>query len=131
MATGNISRRTLLIVDDEPLMRWSLGERLLSEGYTVIEAGDGACALDRVKRGEPPVDLVLLDLKLPDSDGVSVLNRIKGLNPECPVIMMTAFGTPETTAEALKRGAYRVLGKPFNLDEMVHVVGEALGPPRV
>ena len=129
MDQGNNPLGRLLIVDDEPLIRWSLGERLSGIGYEVVEAPDGAHALEQFSDSESPVDLVLLDLRLPDTDGVTVLDKIKRLRPECRVILMTAFGTPERTSEALKRGAYRVVGKPFNLDEMVRLVAEALDLP--
>jgi DNA-binding NtrC family response regulator len=120
--------RVLLVVDDEPLMCWALKERLRTVGYQVLAAPDAASALSHFGdgTGAESVDLVLLDLKLPDTDGFSLFRQIKQLNPTCHVIMMTAFGTPETTAEAQRLGAYRVLDKPFDLDDVVALVGEAL-----
>lgn len=126
MAEGNFATQRLLIVDDEPLIRWSLRERLLGAGYKVVEARDAQCALVSFRDSQPPVDLVLLDLRLPDLDGVAVLRQIKSVRPNCPVIMMTAFGTPERTNEALTSGAYRVVDKPFSLDDMAGLVDEAL-----
>lgn len=116
----------VLVVDDEALIRWSLNERLSSVGYEVQEAGDGASALTYFREGAPRIDLVVLDLKLPDVDGVDLLKQIKCLCPTCRVVLMTAFGTPDKLADARNNGAYDVVGKPFDLDEMLRVVEGAL-----
>jgi len=116
----------VLVVDDEALIRWSLSERLSSAGYEVHEAADGASALAFFRQGSPRIDLVVLDLKLPDADGVTLLKQIKRACPTCRVIMMTAFGTPEKLQDARNNGVYEVLPKPFNLDSMLQVVKRAL-----
>jgi DNA-binding NtrC family response regulator len=118
---------TLLIVDDEELVRWSLRERFRREGYTIVEAGTGAEAVEQVAG----VDLVLLDYRLPDTDGLTVLRRMKELVPDTPVILMTAFSTVENAVEAMKHGAYHYLNKPFNLDDVAITVEKALETSRL
>src|SRR3972149_516908 len=111
------------VADDERLIRWSLNERLTQEGYTVVEAGT---AKEAIAGFGPEIDLVLLDFRLPDSDGLRVLKQIKASDPDIPVILLTAFSSIETAVEAMKQGAYHYANKPFNLDELVLVVQKAL-----
>jgi DNA-binding NtrC family response regulator len=114
---------TILVVDDEQLIRWSLSERLTSEGYTVVEAGTAREALQKFGA---EIDAVLLDYRLPDSDGLSVLKKMKAAQPDVPIILLTAFSSIETAVEAMKQGAYHYANKPFNLDEIAMVVQKAL-----
>jgi two-component system, NtrC family, response regulator AtoC len=114
---------TVLVVDDEQLIRWSLSERLTADGCTIVEAGT---ARDALERFGPDIDLVLLDYRLPDSDGLRVLRKMKTLQPDVPVILLTAFSSIETAVEAMKQGAYHYANKPFNLDEIALVVAKAL-----
>jgi two-component system response regulator AtoC len=119
---------TILIVDDEELIRWSLRERLRSEGYETVEAGTGAAALEGFKEG---VDLVLLDYRLPDTDGLTVLRELKKQDPDVLVILLTSFVSVETAVEAMKLGAFHFANKPFNLDEVAATVARALETTRL
>jgi two-component system response regulator AtoC len=119
---------TVLVVDDEALIRWSLAERLKGEGYTVLEAETGRSALERLADG---VDLVLLDYRLPDTDGVTILRKIKELDQDILVILLTAYASVDTAVEAMKLGAYHFANKPFNLDEVAALVERALETTRL
>ena len=119
---------TILVVDDEQLIRWSLNERLTQEGYRVLEAPDAADALAKHAEG---VDLVLLDYRLPDSDGLTVLKKMKESDPDALVILLTAVSSVDTAVEAMKAGAYHYANKPFNLDEIVLLVEKALETTRL
>ena len=119
---------TILVVDDDPLIRWSLGERLKSDGYHVLEAETGAAAVERIHDG---VDLVILDYRLPDTDGLTVLREIKKYDPDILVILLTSFVNVETAVEAMRLGAFHFANKPFNLDEISATVVRALETTRL
>jgi two-component system, NtrC family, response regulator AtoC len=114
----------ILVVDDERLIRWSLEQQLTREGYSVLLAETGLEALQRVQVDAP--DLVLLDIRLPDGDGVDILERIRAADPECQVIMMTAHGGVESAVRAMKLGAQDYIGKPFNMGELTLTIRKAL-----
>lgn len=123
-----MSATTVLVVDDEQLIRWSLTERLRAAGHDVLEAETGAAALDQLREG---VDLVLLDYKLPDVDGLTILRKIKEFDPDILVILLTAYASVETAVEAMKEGAYHFANKPFNLDDVMLLVSRALETTRL
>lgn len=115
----------VLIVDDEPLIRWSMAQSLEAAGYRVAEAATAGETLKFFENGADGISVVVLDLKLPDSSDLALLRRIHQLAPLCPIILMTAHGSPEVLAEAVRSGAYNVLGKPFDLNRVVGMVREA------
>lgn len=118
-ATG---ARRALVVDDELLIRWSLAETLSDRGFTVAEAEDGKGAVRALIAGAAPPELVLLDFRLPDSNDLTLLSRIISLVPNGRVILMTAYGTPELATAALERGAFKVLHKPFEMQDVTALV---------
>lgn len=117
----------ILVVDDEPLIRWSVTETLAGLGVDVEQAESAASALQAITSAALPFDAVVLDLRLPDMKDLSLLATIRQLLPEAPVVLMTAFGTPEVLARAKQLGVRAVLTKPFELDELSRVVVDALG----
>ena len=119
---------TILVVDDEQLIRWSLVERLTQDGYRTLEAETGKEALARFAEG---VDLVLLDYRLPDTDGLEVLKEIRKQDTDTLVILLTAFSSVDTAVEVMKAGAYHYATKPFNLDEISVLVEKALETTRL
>jgi DNA-binding NtrC family response regulator len=114
----------ILVVDDEPLIRWSMTETLAHAGHQVAEAGDGREALKRLSASPAP-DVILLDYRLPDSNDLKLLQRIRETVPETSVIMMTAFGTPDVIAGAIRLGAFRVLNKPVEMKDLPTLVLQA------
>jgi DNA-binding NtrC family response regulator len=111
------------VVDDEPNVRESF-RLVLEDAYDVIEAPDGARALEAVRTSQ--VDLVLLDIRLPEMDGIEVLERIKAIDDGIEVILVTAVKTVRTAVEAMKLGAFDYVTKPFDEDELLSLVRRAL-----
>src|SRR5665647_414991 len=119
-----MKRNKLLVVDDEHLIRWSLEQNLKRQGYEVVTAGSGEEALRLVREEQP--DLVLLDIQLPGMSGIDVLEKIKDLDDDIIVIMVTANSGLENAVNAMRLGAYDYISKPFNLDELSIIVKKAL-----
>lgn len=111
----------VLVVDDEPLIRWSVSESLSEAGLAVQQATDAKSALRAVSTTQTPFDVVVLDLRLPDMDDLSLLSTLRQLMPATNLILMTAFGTPEIIAAAQGLGA-QVINKPFELEHLCHLV---------
>ncbi len=118
----------ILIIDDQPSVRFGLRSLLESEGYRVIEAETGEQALAVITEQAP--QLMLLDLRLPDTDGLTLLPRIKAIDDEAPVIILTAHGTIETAIKALKAGAENFLTKPFDTDGLLILIAKTLEQTR-
>ncbi|MBI4161187.1 MAG: sigma-54-dependent Fis family transcriptional regulator [Acidobacteria bacterium] len=113
----------VLLAEDEGIVREVLGRLLADAGYPVVTAETGEDALRRAR--QEPVDVVLLDLMLPDRDGLEVLQRLKEGDPGLPVILITAFGTIETAVQAMRLGAFDFITKPFKNEEVLVVVRNA------
>lgn len=124
------SATRVLVVDDEPLVRWSIAETLHAHGFEIVEAPDAHTALVTVLESANEPDAVLLDLKLPDSDDLSLLASLRRILPRVPVILMTAFGTQEILDEARRLGVFTVLDKPFELDDLDALIERAIETPQ-
>jgi two-component system response regulator AtoC len=122
-------KSVILLVDDQDTIRFFLEKTLTQEGYETVTAKTGLEAVEKAREVIP--DLVLLDLKLPDIDGLEVLRRIKEIFPEICVVMITAFGDIETAVKAMKAGAYDFVGKPINLDQLLLVIRKGLDSERL
>jgi two-component system response regulator HydG len=121
---GAEARGRLLVVDDQRNMRATTAMLLRAEGYSVLEASGGEEALGMLASN--PVDLMLTDLKMEPIDGLTLLLRGLEVSSHTQVIVMTAFGSIESAVEAMRRGAYDYITKPFKEGELVHRVGKAL-----
>lgn len=119
-----MSAKTILIVEDEDLFRWSLKKHFERRGFRVREAESGVQGFERLQEERP--HLVLCDVKLPDLSGLEVLARVKALYPDLPVVIMTAYGNVKTAVEAIKNGAADYVTKPCELDEVLLVVERAM-----
>lgn len=118
------TKPTILVVDDKADVRDTLQLCLQYEGFIVTTAVNGASALDAIERG--PVDLVLLDVKMPGMDGIEVLGRILAIKPALPIVMMSGHGDIKTAVDAVKKGAEDFLEKPLDTDRLVVVIRNAL-----
>ncbi len=120
----------ILIVDDEASLRTALFRIFDRKGYQVITASTRREA-EMISQSEKPIDLALVDLRLPDGDGLDFMTQLKTLHPKAQVIILTGFGTIENAVNATQRGAFHFVAKPFNLDEVVSLVDRALSQVRL
>src|SRR5258705_9708155 len=118
-----MTRQVILVVDDDPGVRESF-RLILEDPYHVVGVPDGPSALEAVRAS--PVDLVLLDIRLPGMDGIEVLERIKAIDERVEVILVTAVKTVRTAVAAMKLGAFDYLTKPFEEDELLSLSSRAL-----
>jgi len=124
-ASDRGTQNRVLVVDDEPLIRWSLSETLRYQGFTVVEAGDARTAIREASDALNPFGVVLLDFRLPDSNDLRLLTDLRRLMSDARIILMTAHGSPELAQNALDLGAYCVLDKPFGMPEVANLVDQA------
>lgn len=115
----------VLVVDDEPLICWSLSETLRGDGHIVTEARTGAAAVRALSDARGPIDVVLLDFKLPDVHDLSLLSTVRRLSPSSRVILMSAYATPDIACEALALGAAGVVNKPIDMHDVPALVHDA------
>jgi two-component system, NtrC family, response regulator AtoC len=119
----------ILVVDDDARMRDLIAKVLAREGYTVRALPRGQDVLQALEEG--PADLVISDIRMPEMDGLLLLQEVKRLAPETSVLLMTAFGSIDTAVQAIKAGAYDYLTKPFKMDEVIIVVRRAIEERRL
>jgi DNA-binding NtrC family response regulator len=123
----------VLVVEDEALLRWSICETLRGLGHLVTEAASAGAARDAVEDAVEPIDVVLVDFRLPDSDDLGLLRDLRRRLPQSGLLLMTAYGRQDVVQEALQLGVYRVLNKPFDLNDLEALLQNAraarLHPP--
>jgi DNA-binding NtrC family response regulator len=123
----------VLIVDDEPLISWAIGQTLADRGDAIIEAATGAAAVRALTDAKHAMDVVLLDYRLPGIQNLDLLALVRSLSPSSRVILMSGWVTPQIVADALALGAARVVMKPIDMEDvpaLVHgaLVGRSLAP---
>jgi two-component system nitrogen regulation response regulator GlnG len=119
----------ILIADDEDSLRWVLEKGLTQAGYEVTAVADGDAAVRAFETN--PFDLVFLDIKMPGLDGLTALARLRDIRRDAQIVMMTAHGTMDTAIQAMQKGAYDYVAKPFDLDEVVLLAERALAAARL
>lgn len=115
---------TVLVVDDKEMMRDSVGVTLERAGFEVMSAPDGAAALEMIAKRRP--DAVVTDLRMPGLSGLDLIERVRAIDEELPIVLMTAFGTIETAVKAMRLGAFDYLTKPFEGDELIVAIKRAV-----
>lgn len=114
----------ILIVEDNINLYKTISFILGRKGYIVTNAKDGAEAIERVK--ERPFDIIFMDIKMPLMDGIETFKEIKKIKPETIVVMMTAYAVEDLISKALKEGAYGIIYKPLNMEELLRLTEEIL-----
>ena len=114
----------ILIVDDELIVRESMGNWLKEEGYQIDTSANGKDALEKIKSKE--CDLAIVDIKMPGMDGIELLQKSKKLEPDLPILMMTAYASVDTAVQAMKEGAFDYIVKPFSPENVSQVIKRAL-----
>jgi two-component system response regulator AtoC len=119
-----VAQKTLLVADDDASIRSLLKQLLSAEGFAVLEASTGIEVVEKVKESSP--DLVIMDVRMPELDGIEALSRVKATNPKTAVLIMTAFGSSNAAIRAMELGAFDYITKPFELDKISHSVKRVL-----
>lgn len=122
-------KTSILVVDDLKSMRMTLGGILEDEGHNVVLAENGYQAIEAAK--QISFDLIFMDIKMPGINGVQTFREIKKINPQAAVIMMTAYSVEDLVREALEEGAYAVVYKPFDIENIVSIIESALHNPLI
>ncbi|NOZ68545.1 MAG: sigma-54-dependent Fis family transcriptional regulator [Deferribacteres bacterium] len=120
-------KKKILVIDDEAIVRRSCERTLQPEGFDTKVSASGKEGIELLEK--EPFDLVLLDLKMPDMDGIEVLKKIKAAWPETKVVIITGYSTVETAVKTLKLGAHNYIEKPFTPDTLVNAVKEVFEEP--
>ena len=115
---------SILVVDDEPIMQEILGDFLREEGYSIDIAGSGEEGVDLAQKSS--YDCAIVDLMMPGIDGIETMQKLRDIDASVPVIMVTAFASVESAVEAMKRGAFEYITKPFKNDEVLVVLQKAI-----
>ncbi|HVM61107.1 MAG TPA: response regulator [Verrucomicrobiae bacterium] len=126
---GKIGKKSVLIIDDDVGMLRALNKVLSGEGCLVATAASPVAAVEFLNKGQHYFDLVITDLRMPDIDGTVILRAVKGAYPDVPVILITAFGSPEAKTEAYQQGATAFLEKPVDTEQLLAVIENAIIPP--
>jgi len=119
-----VAQKTLLVADDDASIRSLLKQLLSDEGFAVQEASTGIEVVDKVRESSP--DLVIMDVRMPELDGIEALSRVKATNPKTAVLIMTAFGSSNAAIRAMELGAFDYITKPFELEKISHTVKRVL-----
>jgi DNA-binding NtrC family response regulator len=124
-----MSQESILVVDDEEVIRDPLRQVLEGAGYSVSLAEDGAVGLELARKGS--FDAAIVDIMLPEMDGLTLLDELRKVDPELVVLMITAFASVETAIEAMKKGAFDYVAKPYKHEELLHILRNGLNQRRL